>query len=213
MRAFRAALKLSKICSSVKFTLPMESWTMPAFSARYSTRVACLISLTAVPTLLVTVPFLLLGVLGPSRRPIFPIWGGHLFGGEKDVEVSETALDLCDKVVGPYRVGSGLFGLSGEVSLGEDGDVALLARAVGQVGDPADVLVALSSVDAEPDRHVDALGELGGGGLFDQPDGVFDGIQLVFVDLRGDGLKSGGMGPFSDVCSQIVTSWCERLIG
>ena len=88
----------------------------------------------------------------------------HLVGrGDGRVEVQEAALDLLDEVVAADDVGAGGLGLAGLVALGEDGDAHVLAGAVGQRNRAANLLLGLTSVDAEAEVDLDGLVELGGG--------------------------------------------------
>ena len=52
----------------------------------------------------------------------------HVGGGDDDVEVVEALFDLRGELVGADDVGSGGFGVTGLVALGEDGDLARPCR-------------------------------------------------------------------------------------
>ena len=67
----------------------------------------------------------------------------------------------CGEVLGADDVGAGLLGLARLVALGEDGDLDVLAEAVGQRDRAAQLLVGVADVQAGADVHLDGLVELG----------------------------------------------------
>jgi hypothetical protein len=128
-------------------------------------------------------------------RPILPICG----------EVLEAALDLGDQVLVAHMVCAGLFGLFGQVALGQHRHLLGLAGAVGQVRDAAHVLVALAGVDAQPDGEVHALREFGRGRLLDELDGLGGFVVSFDFDLLF-GFGEARRAPlFADVFSQVVS--------
>lgn len=114
----------------------------------------------------------------------------HLFRSEKDVEVSESSLDLCDQVIAANSVGSSCFCLSGEIALSKNSYLSDLTGAEREVRDSTNVLVALLRVDAESDSKVNALNELGSCGLLDFSKCGHDIKGCILVDGLGDGLKA-----------------------
>ena len=153
----------------------------------------------------------LVGRLGTEGSTDLTDLGGHLFRGEDYVEVSLTGLNLGDEIIRTDDVGASLFGFGGEVSLRKDGDLLDLAGSVGEVGEAANVLITLSRIDAESDREVYALNELGGGGLLYEGDRAVDVQGGILVDLLGNLDVPRRLRVLADVLSQIVHLWCRRL--
>src|SRR4051812_33788346 len=111
---------------------------------------------------------------------------GHLVGGgDRGVEVEETALDLLDEVVAADDVGACGFGLCGLVANGEHRDAGRLTRAVRQVDGAAHQLVGLARIDAEPDGDLDGRVLLLRRRLLGELRGLERGVQLVPVHLLG----------------------------
>ncbi len=112
---------------------------------------------------------------------------GHVFGCQDDIKILESALDLRDQVVSSDDVCACLLSISSCISLCKDGNGSLLTSSVWKLGEAADVLVALSRINAEDDCHVDGLDKLCISGLLDLGEGFFNGKESVFVDGSGDG--------------------------
>ena len=130
-------------------------------SVRYST-LPDLDSLTALATSIVTVPTLGFGILPDGAED--PAQAAddrhHVRRGDGDVEVVEAVLDALGQILAADDVGAGLLGLAGLLALGEDGDLDLLAEAVGQRDRAAQLLVGVADVQAGADVHLDRLVEL-----------------------------------------------------
>lgn len=94
--------------------------------------------------------------------------GHHVRRSDSGVEVDLALLDLGDELVGTDDVGAGSLGLAGLLALGEDGNTNGLAGAVGQGDGTTDVLVSLTSIDAQTEVGLDGLVELGGVELLDE---------------------------------------------
>lgn len=92
---------------------------------------------------------------------------GHIFGCQDDIKILESALDLRDQVVSSDDVCARLLSISSCISLCKDGDGSLLTGSVRKLGKAADVLVALSRIDAENNCHVNRLDKLRVSGLLD----------------------------------------------
>ena len=122
-------------------------------SVRYSTFPA-LDSSTALATSIVTVPTFGFGILpGGAEDPAQPTDHRHqVRGRDRHVEVVEAFLDPLGEVLGADHVGAGLLGLARLVALGEDGDLDLLAEAVGQRDRAAQLLVGVADVQARCGR-------------------------------------------------------------
>lgn len=82
----------------------------------------------------------------------------------------------------------GSLGLAGLLALGEDGNTNGLAGAVGQGDGTADVLVGLTSIDAQTEVGLDGLVELGGVELLDELGSLKGGVERGAVDLLGSGV-------------------------
>ena len=143
-----------------------------------------LASVTAFVTSGVTVPSLGLGIspLGPStlpRRPTMPIMSGVAMTRSKSMVppwmVSIRSFCFDD-------VGAGLVRVIGLVALGEDRDANVLAGALGQRHDAAHHLVGMARVDAEVERDLDSLVELGRGVFLDDRNRLIDAIKAVAFD-------------------------------
>ncbi len=131
--------------------------------------------------------------------------GCHIFRCEKDVEISETTLNLSNELVSANCVGSSSFGLSSKVTLRKDRNLSDLTGAVRKVGDTTNVLVALSWVDTEVDRKVNALNELSVGSLLHECESSYDVVCNVLIDGLCNGGVAGRMGILSNVCSQCIS--------
>src|SRR6185503_2378384 len=106
------------------------------------------------------------------------------------VEVHLAGLDLLGEVFHAHDIGTrGLRG-SRLVSRGKHRDAHFLSGARRQHDRAAHRLVALLRVDAEVDRDIDRLVELGGGGFLDDLERVHRGVGLVAVDFRADRLAA-----------------------
>jgi hypothetical protein len=158
------ASKLRRRSSFEKLALPMPEWMMPAFSTRNSTWPP-LAALTASVTL---------GRDGAELRVRHQALGAeHLTEAADDahhvgrrdhaVEVDGAALDGLHQVLGADHVGAGRVRFLGLAAAGEHGDAHVLAGAGGQRDDAADHLVGVARIDAEVQRDLDRLVELGGG--------------------------------------------------
>ena len=93
---------------------------------------------------------------------------------------------LCADHVGARRLG-----LVGLRALREHRDADGFAGAVGEVDDAADHLVGVARVDAEVERDLDRLVELGGRVAFHQLKRLIDAVELLAVD-RGERLLALG---------------------
>ena len=124
------ASRFSSSCSSENDAFPMGACTFPVLSTRNSILPA-LISFTARSMSNVTVPAFGVGI-SPTRsqntaeRPDLP---HEVRGGDTNVEVQPTALDLLDEL-DPDVVRSGGFGLRLLFALGNHQDAHRLAGAV-----------------------------------------------------------------------------------
>lgn len=94
--------------------------------------------------------------------------GHHVRRSDSGVEVDLALLDLGDELVGTDDVGAGSLGLAGLLALGEDSNTNGLAGAVRQGDGTTDVLVSLTSIDAQTEVGLDGLVELGGVELLDE---------------------------------------------
>src|SRR5262249_40573189 len=144
-----------------KEVFPIEAWMIEVLSTRNSTLPA-LISRTALPTSIVTVPAFGLGIspLGPSTFPSFPtsrIMSGVATSASKSRDPSVRFADgaFAARVVGPR-----LLGLPGLVARRDDGDPLGLAGAVGKDDRAADHLVGVLGVHSQQHRDVHGLVEL-----------------------------------------------------
>ena len=152
-------------------------------SVRYSTLPA-LDSSTALATSIVTVPTFGFGILpaGPRIRPE-PTDDRHQVGRrDRDVEVVEAVLDPLREVLGADDVGAGLLGLAGLVALREDGDLDVLAEAVGQRDRAAQLLVGVADVEPGADVHLDRLVELDVLELLDERDRLGGRVLALAVE-------------------------------
>lgn len=136
------------------------------------------------------------------------LWS-HFFRSKKDIEVAKSALDLGDQVFVTDGVGASVFCSLGEVSLSEDGDLSDLTGSVWQVGDTANVLVALLRVNSEDHADVDGFDELSGCGLLYQAEGSGEIELRVFVDLFGDSEVTRRMR----VCANVLLCFWHSKIG
>lgn len=128
-----------------------------------------------------------IGGFGAEEASDFSDLGGHVFGGEHDVEGLPSFLDFLDEVFVADEVGTGGFGFFGEVSFGEDGDGLSFAGAVGEGGGASDVLVALAGVDAEAEAEVYGLREFGGGSFLNGGKGFVELVEFREIDFFGKG--------------------------
>jgi hypothetical protein len=123
----------------------------------------------------------------------------HLVGGgDHDVEVGPAFLDLGD-VLGADEIGAGRLGLLGLVTDGDDEDADRRAGARGEDDGAADDLVRMAGIDAEADRHLHGLVELGEGRVLDELEGGLGRDLRVRGDLGGRGpvLLAVGLHPFT----------------
>lgn len=109
--------------------------------------------------------------------------GHHVRRSDSGVEVDLALLDLGDELVRTDDVGAGSLGLAGLLALGEDGNTNGLAGAVGQGDGTTDVLVSLTSIDAQTEVGLDGLVELGGVELLDELGSLKGGVERGAVDL------------------------------
>ena len=177
------ARTFSTSASSVKLALPTPAWTMPAFSARYSTWPP-LAALIASPTFCVTVPRRGLGIRprGPRILPSLPttdIMSGVAMQRSNSIwpAVIFSARSSSPTMSAPAALAS-----SALVALGEDGDAQRLAGAVRQHHRAAHVLVGLARIDVEVERDLDGLVELGLGARLDELHRVRRLVEGVAVD-------------------------------
>ena len=164
------------------------AWMMPAFSTRNSTWPP-LAALTASATFIVTVPSFGFGIrpLGPStlpRRPTMPIMSGVAMQRSKSIVPPWTISIRSSAPTTSAPASRGLVGLG---ALGEHADADRLAGALGQGDDAADHLVGVARIDAQVQRDLDRLVELGGGVGLHQRDRLIDAVQLLAVDRRWRG--------------------------
>lgn len=82
----------------------------------------------------------------------------------------------------------GSLGLAGLLALGEDSNTNGLAGAVRQGDGTTDVLVSLTSIDAQTEVGLDGLVELGGVELLDELGSLKGGVERGAVDLLGSGV-------------------------
>src|SRR5215207_6856593 len=110
--------------------------------------------------------------------------GHHVRRRDRDVEVREAlVLDALGEVVGADEVRARLLGLARLVALGEDGDLDLLAEAVGQRDRAAQLLVRVTDVEPRAEVHLDGLVELRALGLLDQAHGLRGSVLALAVHL------------------------------
>ena len=134
---------------SSKEVLPMGAWMIDVLSTRNSI-LPPLISRTALPTSMVTVPAFGLGMrpLGPSTLPRLSDQPHHVGRRHERLELQEALLDLGDEVLAAHVVGAGVLRFLDLVARRDDGDPLGLARAVRQDDRAADHLVRVLRVDA-----------------------------------------------------------------
>jgi hypothetical protein len=111
---------------------------------------------------------------------------------DHDVEVELTRLHAGREVVHADGVGAGLRRGFGVRALREHRDADFLAAAIRQHGRAADDLVGLRGVDAEVDRDVDRLRELGMRALFDELQSLVGRIGLAGLHFARDGFLCFG---------------------
>ena len=110
------------------------------------------------------------GILpGGTEDPAEPADNRHQVGRrDRNVEVVEAVLDPLRQVLGADDVRARLFGLARLVALGEDGDLDVLAEAVGKRDRAAQLLVRVADVETGAYVHLDRLVELHARELLDQ---------------------------------------------
>ena len=153
-------------------------------SVRYSTLPA-LDSSTALATSIVTVPTFGLGILpcGPRmrpRRPTTDIMSGVAIATSKSSKPSSMRLARSSAPTTSAPASSASRGL---VALGEDGDLDVLAEAVGQRDRAAQLLVGVAHVQPGAHVHLDRLVELRALELLDERDGLGGLVLALAVDL------------------------------
>jgi hypothetical protein len=116
--------------------------------------------------------------------------GHHVRRRDAAVEVDGAALDGGGQVLVAHHVGAGGAGLIGLGAAGEDAHADGLAGAVGQADHAADHLVGVAGVDAEVHRDLDGLVELGRGIGAHQGDRLVEVVELLGLDLGGQGLHA-----------------------
>src|SRR5207248_3826669 len=94
----------------------------------------------------------------------------------------EAALDLRREVGAADDVGAGLLRLARLVALGEDGDPDVSAGAVREHERPAELLVGMADVEAEPEVHLDRLVELDAVEALQDADRLDRRVRLLAVD-------------------------------
>src|SRR5690606_11930055 len=104
-------------------------------------------------------------------------------GRDGGVEVRVTAGDLLDELGATDLVGAGGLRLRRPLTGGEDDDACRLAGAVRQADGPADHLVGLAGVDAEPEGDLHGGVELGVRTLLGEADGLERRVEPRAVDL------------------------------
>ena len=104
-----------------------------------------------------------------------PIMSGVAMQRSKSIS---PLLHLLGQIFGADDVGTGLLGFFGLGALGEHRDAQLAARAVRQRDHAAHHLVGMTRIDAQIDRQLDGLVELGGGARLHQLHGFFDRVAL-----------------------------------
>src|SRR4029077_3072914 len=102
----------------------------------------------------------------------------------RDVEVGEALLDPLREVGRPDDVCAGGLRLLRLLTLCEDGDAELLARAVGQHQRAAQLLVGVTDVQAEADMRLDGLVELRPFPPLQYAHRLERRVRLLAVDLR-----------------------------
>ena len=111
-------------------------------------------------------------------------------GGDDDVEVELTGLDLGGEVVETDDIGAGGKSFFSLGALGEHGNANGLARAFRHHDSAADGLVGLARIDAELDGHVDRFVELGNSRFLDEFESFNSGVKLVGFDLGVESLHA-----------------------
>jgi hypothetical protein len=112
----------------------------------------------------------------------FPHFGHRVRGGDGNIEINETFLNLFDQVfkADEFRAG-GLGGLGGG-TFGEHQHAHFLARTMRQRTGRAGGLVRLLRVNSHAEAERDGLVELGRGKLFESFSRFFQGIALARFD-------------------------------
>ena len=163
---------------------------MPAFSTRNCTWPA-LAARTAWPTLGVTVPSLGFGIRprGPRIRPSRPTTGIMSGVAMQRSKLISPPWIASARSSAPTTSAPAALASSALSPLANTADPHRLAGAVRQIHRAAHHLVGMARVDAEIERDLDGLVELGRGGLLDQRHRVGERIRLLAVDLRLGGAQ------------------------
>ena len=182
--AWMSASAFVKSASSLNETLPMRAWTMPAFSTRYSTLPALA---SRDRRLHVEGDRPHLGVGHEAARaqdaPELTHLPHHVGRGDHAVEVHEALLDLGHELLRAHEVGAGRLRLLRLLALREDQHPERLPGAVRKHHGAADHLVRVARVDAQPDREVHRLVELGRGRLLHEGTRFDERVLLRAVDV------------------------------
>ncbi len=115
---------------------------------------------------------------------------GH-HGGESDssVEVNLALLDVGNQLVGTNNVGTGLTSLVSLSTLSKHSNTNSLAGAVRQGDGTADVLVGLTSIDAQTEVSLNSLVKVSASDFLSQLHSLCGRVELSAVDL----LRSGAV--------------------
>src|SRR6185312_7564972 len=104
--------------------------------------------------------------------------------GRRDyaIEVDLAALNGLHQVLGTHDVSAGGPGFIGLRTFREDCDAHALAGAFGQVDDAANHLVGMARIDAQVQRDLDGLVELGGRIALHEPERFINPVELLAID-------------------------------
>ncbi len=155
----------------------------------------------------VTVPVFGFGIRprGPSTLPSLPT--ARIMSGRRNhgVEIHEAALDLVDQLLAADHVGARFGRFLLLLAAGDRQHALALAEAVRKDDRAAHHLVRVLGIDAEAERHVHRLVELGVLHLLHQRNRFLDRVDLIDRNLRlGSGeflavlfheLSCGASGP------------------
>src|SRR5436190_3625311 len=121
---------------------------------------------------------------GPEDAPEAADHGHHVRRGDGHVEVVKALLDPFGQVVATHDVGARLFGLAHLLALREDGDLDVLAKAVGQGDRSAQLLVGVADVEPRAYVNLDRLIKRGAAETAHQRDRLAGRVLVLAVDLR-----------------------------
>ena len=104
-------------------------------------------------------------------------------GSHSSIEVNVASLDVGHEVIGANDISASLTGGVSLRALSEDGNADSFARAVRQGNHAAQLLVGLTSVNAETEVNFDGLVELRRRAFLDEVHGLDGSVKLVLLDL------------------------------